>query len=476
MGKAMMRMHVDQYIDISDLELVRNLVLVTAELTVEFIESELQSADQSLFERARSAFTKLPSARTMVDQRRKIFLRAEPRHLSTHAGADKKGACFFSAVNLVTILLQENAAVRKLTIKASDEWKTGSLFRTRPPIINDLVHGTRFLDWHAVCGKATLDEAHDLRVVLQAWTDEFTPIDGLSQKARVHKYGAVLACPVNLPLHMRHYADHILLLALYNCRYAKANGGGLSRILTGVGADGKKYSDGVTFADELALDGESSIIELPNDADPTAEKPIKYRLRLFILLVSLDWLACGDFGPYAASVSKARRPCGKCMWFAGCECSFLPRNDPRHLTMEHHQHCRGMQPRTHAGVMETVHELRALAAKDRTKTAMKTLGTETGIFSPYFASDGLLRDVVKDSTIDVMHVFFCGLTRYLLSWVTDELIPRDFSWDDLNKRKNDYPFKRGVRVPNLERSKGDARCSCSIHLNAAEMMAFALAR
>ena len=84
--------------------------------------------------------------------------------------------------------------------------------------------------------------------------------------------------------------------------------------------------------------------------------------------------------------------------------------------------------------------------------------------------------MVKDSTIDVMHVFFCGLTRYLLSWVTDELIPRDFSWDDLNKRKNDFPFKRGVRVPNLERSKGDARCSCSIHLNAAEMMAFALAR
>ena len=86
--------------------------------------------------------------------------------------------------------------------------------------MTDLVHGTRFLDWHAVCGKATAGEASDLRVVLHGWTDEFTPIDGLSQKARAHKYGAFTACMVNLPLRIRHYADHILLLALYNSRLA----------------------------------------------------------------------------------------------------------------------------------------------------------------------------------------------------------------------------------------------------------------
>ena len=34
---------------------------------------------------------------------------------------------------------------------------------------------------------------------------------------------------------------------------------------------------------------------------------------MFLLLISLDWLASGDFGPFAGSVS-ARKPCGKCLW------------------------------------------------------------------------------------------------------------------------------------------------------------------
>ena len=106
-------------------------------------------------------------------------------------------------------------------------------------------------------------------------------------------------------------------------------------------------------------------------------------------------------------------------------------------------------------VMETVRELRELARQPRSKTACKDLSTDTGIFSAHSASERLLRDVVVDSTIDVMHVFFCGLTRYLLSWVTDEFIPRDFSWVQLNAESRKYPYKRGVRVPALEKCKGD---------------------
>ena len=137
----------------------------------------------------------------------------------------------------------------------------------------------------------------------------------------------------------------------------------------------------------------------------------------------------------------------------------------------------GHEPRTHAKVMETVAELRVLAAQDRTKTAMANLGTQTGVFSPHFASEHLLRDVVKDPTVDVMHVFFAGKSRYLLSWVTDHFIPEQFEWADLNKAKNLFPFKRsGVRVPDLEWSKGAQRQSCSAHLNAAQCMTFAIAR
>ena len=478
-GKAMMQMHVDHCMGIPELDLVRGLLISCMLMATEFIETEQQMGSDngqphpSLFKSTRDAFTRLPNAGTMVDQRRRVYQRAVPRTLSTSSGGDKKGAVFFSAHNLVTIMLQESQAVRKLVIASSEEWKTGALYKTRPAVLSDVVHGTRFLDWQQVCGKATAAEAKDLRVVLHGWTDEFTPIDGLSQKARVHKYGVMLCGLVNLPLRMRHYADHMLMLALYNSRYAKANGG-LSRILTGVGADGTKYDDGCTFADELALDEDSPMIELPNDADPKGEA-LTFRLRLFFALASLDWLASGEFGPFAGSVS-ARRPCGKCEWFAGCACSFLPRSDPRRLTMQHHAHCRGCTPRTHAAVMQTVTELRELASQDRKKTAMKTLSTDTGIFSTHFASEHLLRDCVKDSTIDVMHVKFCGLTRYLLSWATDEWIPRDFSWQELNDQKNKYHFKRGVRVPDLERSKGDARGSCSIHLSGAETMAFAIAR
>ena len=56
--------------------------------------------------------------------------------------------------------------------------------------------------------------------------------------------------------------------------------------------------------------------------------------------------------------------------------------------------------------MDEVEHLRGLGA-----TEAKKYSTKTGIFSTHFASEHLLRDVVKDSTVDIMHVFFCGMTR-----------------------------------------------------------------
>ena len=98
--------------------------------------------------------------------------------------------------------------------------------------------------------------------------------------------------------------------------------------------------------------------------------------------------------------------------------------------------------------MAEVEHLRRLGA-----TAAKKYSTATGIFSTHFASEHLLRDVVKDSTIDIMHVFFCGMTRYLISWLLDILIPHDFTWAQLNEAKDAFPWGRGVRIPPLERSK-----------------------
>ena len=64
--------------------------------------------------------------------------------------------------------------------------------------------------------------------------------------------------------------------------------------------------------------------------------------------------------------------------------------------------------------------------------------TNTGIFSEHCASEKILRDVVCDSTLDIMHIFLCGMTRYLFSWLTDILIPLQFSWAELNQSKNAY--------------------------------------
>ena len=122
--------------------------------------------------------------------------------------------------------------------------------------------------------------------------------------------------------------------------------------------------------------------------------------------------------------------------------------------------------------MEVVAQLRALT----TESARSKLSTQTGIFSIACTSFTTVRDVVTDSTIDPMHIKFCGTTRYLLSWVTDYYIPKHFTWDQLNEKKRAYPFKRGVRVPDLARTDGKNRASCSIHLSAAETMYFALAR
>ena len=45
------------------------------------------------------------------------------------------------------------------------------------------------------------------------------------------------------------------------------------------------------------------------------------------------------------------------------------------------------------------------------------------------------------------------LTRYLISWLLDILIPRDFTWAQLNEAKEAFPWGRGVRVSPLEKAK-----------------------
>ena len=438
MGRELLKANIDKYASLATLDMVSEIVKSCVNMTLEFVAQE-QGREEHMRDvpasiaAAERVFNSLPSVGTLLSQRRAYVMRATPRCLQT--GDNRKGAAFFAAHTLITILLQESTAVRQESIAFSNKLKTGCLYQQTPQVRSDVIHGGRFTHWREVCGKASASESDDLRICLHGWTDEFTPLDGLSQRARHHKYGVFLAALVNLPLHMRHYNDHILLLALYLARYAKQNSC-LTRMLTGIGADGAKYEDQTNLRIELKLgEHHSPIIELPDDDKPGETK--SWRLRIFLLLVSLDWLASGDFGPFAGSVS-AKRPCPKCMWTPKCPCAWLSSRDPRRKTIKHSQDCKGCKPRTHEGVMKVVGELRHLESQPRCKGKAQEMRTATGIFSSHFASEGLLRDVVHDCTMDVMHIFFCGITRYLLSWVTDVIIPRDTTWEAVNANKRKH--------------------------------------
>jgi hypothetical protein len=472
----MLTAHTDNYVKVEHLNIFRDLVVQVAGMVVTFINDEAKMGDITLdkiLEAAHAPFKEMLPAATMLEQRRKIYQRATPHPIGNGLfdSEAKKGAVRFDAFELVTILLQECKGVRLEADKSSEFWKTGALYGKKPNIVSDVIHGSRFYNWWELCGKATPEEANDFRIALHGWIDAYTPLDGLSQRARKHKYTVLLASLLNLPARMRHYHDFLLLLLLYNNRYLKEHGG-LVRALTGTGQDGTKYPDSVNLAIELELEpGRCPMIELPNDANP-AGKPVMRRLRLFLHLMSYDWLGSGEWGPWAESVS-ARFPCAKCKWAPTCPCAYLAASDPRRTKIKHVPHCQANAQRTHGEALHVMAELRILAKLPRSKTKLARRMTEEGIFSCFSASDLLMRDVVKDATVDTMHWGPCGATRYLYSWLTDILIPSQFSWDDLNAAKNQHPFK--ARVPDLERSKGDNRGSVSTHLSSGEMLTFALA-
>ena len=478
-GMEILRAHTHDYVKVEHLNILRNLIVQVASMIITFIKDEDAMGGVSLdtiLEAANAPFNEMPPAETMITQRRKIFQRAIPRPVvgGEFDNDSKKGAVRFDALQLVTILLQECKGARVESEKSSELYKSGDLYGKKPNVVTDVIHGSRFYNWYQVCGKATPDQANDLRVVLHGWIDAFTPLDGLSQRARKHKYTVLLAALVNLPVRMRHYHDFLLLLLLYNNRYLKKHGG-LVRALTGVGEDGTTYGDKVNLAIELELndDDEPAMIELPNDADPAGD-PVTRRLRLFLLVMSYDWLGSGEFGPWAESVS-ARHPCPKCSWAVKCPCAYLAESDERLADVVHLPYCKGKARRTHDEAMHVMHEMRLLAKTPRSKTKLAERMTQEGLFSLHSASDRLMRDVVKDATVDTMHWGACGASRYLFSWLTDVLIPDQFSWDVLNEAKNLHRFSHGARVPDLERSKGDKRGSTSTHLSSGEMLAFTLA-
>lgn len=473
--------HTTHLIPVAHVEVSRVMLITIMKLVMAFILAEVRAeacTDEGvtldkvvgLCLYIVSVFEMLPSAQTMINAQKKKYTECEPL---MRGPKGEKQCCTFSIVQLLAILLTDSKRVRGEVIKSSEEWKSGVLYQQVPAVYADATHGSRFRESDA-CKLATEEQENDLRIGLHMWNDAFTSVGSLSTKAKYNKWEVVLCSLLNLPLYLRHYFDHILLLALAQTKWLSKNGG-ITRILCGVDEQGQAIEteeDSINLRSEVDASQERKVtITLPDDDNPGSEFGKEWTLVIYIHLISLDWLANGGFGPYAESVS-ANRPCFKCMWTEKCACAWIARTDPRNATIVHSQMCRRKEVRTHQGTLAVVQEMLALGA-----VASKLKGTQEGIFSTVFASKYLLKDIVKDSTIDIMHIFFAsGVVPYTLSWLTDILIPFLFSWDQLNAAIKLYRSKhKNTYIPKLAKSGTTLRSSAKLALTASEGMAFTLA-
>lgn len=474
--------HTSHFVSVPHAEVSRTMMISIVCFVVSFILAELRaevaitggltiSTVVELGERIIRIFQLLPTARKLIEARKNSLLQATP--ICRGVGDEEKLGVSFSIVQLLSIVFNESKAIRQHSWASSNLWKSGKLYQKVPENYVDSTCGSCFRN-SATCKKATPEELDDFRVELVLWNDAFTSVDGNGTKAKFNKYEVVLAALLNLPLYMRFYFDHLLLLALYQHQWG-ASHGGIAGMLAGVddqGVESNASRDVLNLRAEIKASQERKIkIKLPNDDDPSNPEPIERTLILHVLLISLDWLANGAFGPFAESVS-ANRPCFKCLWTHKCGCAWIARSDARMDTIVHSATCKRRRVRTHDETMSTVQEMRLLGAAE-----LKAAQTEHGIFSTVFASEYLLDDVVKGPTIDTMHIFgSSGLIPYHASWLLDIYIPAEFSWNDLNaKIAQRNRLKLGPHLPKLARSGKTPRLSAKLTLTASESIAFARA-
>ena len=294
----------------------------------------------------------------------------------------------------------------------------------------------------------------------------------IGTKRGKHKYGAALAGILNLPKRMRFHPNYILLLAIYQAKYAKEHGGKV-RILCGRSASdgGSPIPDTWSLAAELDALRQGQVIEIPDDG-PAGGTVLRV-LRVHLLLISADYLAACGMGPTPESTS-ALRPCRDCRWLPRCPCARLPAEDAALPGLVHDAECHGCTPRTNE---QLALDLQTARCWTGSKAARTKFMSAAGLGKLYYCTEYLGLDSTTDLPIDVMHVFLCGLTRYELAWLTDFLIPTFTTWDKVNAEFQKMRSSKGRKMPYMERPKGDgSRGSVSITLTAAETKDVALAR
>lgn len=300
LGKELSEMHLHKKVPVATCVMAVKLAEQAAAITVDACRRAVASAGATadvqqevaaVDKRVAAVLQELRDINKVCEAEAPDALLPVVRPLLAPGGASKKHFAFFSLKDVAADVMQKDAEARRHICSSSDDWSTGR-FRTPPSVVTDIVHAQRFRESPASrpATAAELAGPKRYRIAVQAWNDDATvsdshpPMPGtqthgslvaesptawrpaslphsilawqwvkcIGVRRKLHKYGVIVCRIVNLPPQLRNRPNSLLVIGLYNTKFAKANGG-VCRMIGGVGPDGKEYDEVCLRTDLEAL-------------------------------------------------------------------------------------------------------------------------------------------------------------------------------------------------------------------------------
>jgi hypothetical protein len=290
-------------------------------------------------------------------------------------------------------------------------------------------------------------------------------------RRKLHKYGILLGRIVNLPLQFRNKRAFLVLLGLYQAKFAKAHGG-VCRMISGVGPDGTKF-DEVCLRTDLEKLSKGVPMDIPDDDNGGTSEWI---VEVHLLGWLADLLGAHGLGPWPESF-QAHHSCRDCWWHTTCWCAYAPPDSRR--AQQRRPHVNGCRHGTERGLAELQRDLQVVCGEFRTKKGRADTQRDLGLARGHCVLMNLPdSNPTTDASADIAHLFLLGITRHEIFWMLDAFIPSQFSWDDLNARSAGLALPKGHSLPVLERptTEGKAKGAVSMNLTAVEVMHFTVNR
>ena len=298
----------------------------------------------------------------------------------------------------------------------------------------------------------------------------------------MHKYGIVSGRFLNLPKESRNADVNKLLLGIYQCDFAKKNGG-VARMLAGIGPDGTQY-DEVCLRTELEQLKEGIPVDIPDDINGGTMSII---LEVHLLGWLADLLGAGGLGPYPESFS-ATHPCRDCWWHTSCWCAHVAFGSlDVHRKEPHAPGCRmtgevlACEPcveRDEGEMLSLMSSLRAgsYSTKAQLADAMRCRGVnKLRSAIEYLPGSKVTEDVLAD----IMHLFFTGPTPQEAYHILEHLtkVVDGLTWDKYATARKAFNERlpKAHQLPGIVRpvTDGKAKTSLAMVWTADEAMRFA---